>query len=246
MHPMLFRLGPLHFYSYGLLIAVGFLAASALAVRRAAAVGIDPASIQNIGLTALLAGLSGGRLAYVLLRWELYRGHPFEILRLDHGGLVFYGGLAAGLPAALWVIRRAGLPVLRTVDLLVPPLTVAHAFGRVGCFLNGCCYGKPTLLPWGVRFPGEEFRRHPVQLYETAFLFLLFFVLSKIASSQSRFKPGALFLVYGVAYGIWRFLAEFLRADNPPIALGLTVFQWISLPVVAVAGALLWLRYSSK
>ncbi len=237
MHPVLFELGPLRFYSYGLLIAVGFLAANALAAKRAAAAGLDPGRIQGVALTALITGLSGGRLAYVLLRWDLFRNNPLEILRLDHGGLVFFGGLAAGLLGGVWAIRRAGMPAARTVDLLIPPVALAHAFGRVGCFLNGCCYGKFTLLPWGVRFPGEEFRRHPTQLYEALALVAIFLFLKRL---ERRGPPaGTVLLAYGLSYGLWRFFVEFLRGDNPPIVLGLTVFQWISMGVMLVSGILL-------
>ena len=223
MHPILFTLGPLHFYSYGLMIALGFLAANALAARRAAAVGMDPARIQNIMLAALIAGLVGGRFAYVLLQWDLYRNNPVEILRLDHGGLVFFGGLAGGLIGGIWAIRRSGMPVLKTVDLLIPPLTVAHALGRVGCFLNGCCYGKLAHLPWGVWFPSEQVRRYPTQLYEMLALFGIFFLLKRLERRSP--PPGMVLLIYGLSYGVWRFLVEFLRGDNPPAAWGLTVFQ---------------------
>ncbi len=237
MHPILFELGPLRFYSYGLLIALGFLAASALAARRAAAAGLDPGKIQGVALTALLAGLAGGRIAYVLLRWDLFRDNPVEILRLDHGGLVFFGGLAGGLLGGVWAIRRAGMPLARTVDLLIPPLVLAHAFGRIGCLLNGCCYGKFTSLPWGIRFPGEELRRHPTQLYEALALLAIFFLLKRLERRAPR--PGTVLLAYGLSYALWRFFVEFLRADNPPIALGLTIFQWISVGVALVSGILL-------
>jgi len=240
MHPILFELGPLRFYSYGLLIALGFLAASALAARRAAAAGLDPGKIQGVALTALLAGLAGGRIAYVLLRWDLFRDNPVEILRLDHGGLVFFGGLAGGLLGGVWAIRRAGMPLARTVDLLIPPLVLAHAFGRIGCLLNGCCYGKFTSLPWGIRFPGEELRRHPTQLYEALALLAIFFLLKRLERRAPR--PGTVLLAYGLSYALWRFFVEFLRADNPPIALGLTVFQWISIGVALVSGILLLRR----
>lgn len=238
MHPILFELGAVRFYSYGLLIAVGFLAANALAAKRAATTGLGSARIQGVALTALIAGLSGGRLAYVLLRWDLFRNNPIEILRLDHGGLVFFGGLAAGMLGGVWAIRRAGMPAARTVDLLIPPLALAHAFGRVGCFLNGCCYGKFTLLPWGVRFPGEEFRRHPTQLVEALALLVIFLFLKRLERRDP--PPGTVLLAYGLSYGLWRFCIEFLRADNPPIALGMTVFQWISVSLVLVSGILLF------
>ncbi len=240
MHPVLFELGPLHFYSYGLLIALGFLAASFLAARRAGQIGLDPDRIQGIALATLIAGLIGGRLGYVLFQWELFRNSPLEIFRLDHGGLVFFGGFAGGIAGAVWAIRRAGLPVAKTVDLLVPPLVVAHAFGRVGCFFNGCCYGKVTSLPWGVRFPSDGLSRHPTQLYEMLALLAIFVLLKRI--ERRNLRPGTVFLSYGLSYGLWRFLVEFLRGDNPPFGLGLTVFQWIALALAGISAALLAAR----
>ena len=240
MHPILFEWGPIHFYSYGLLIALGFLAANGLAARRAVAVGLDPANVQSVALTALIAGLAGGRIAYVFLRWDLFQNDLLEIIRLDHGGLVYFGGLAGGLLGGILAMRRTGLPVARTVDLLMPPLVLAHAFGRIGCFLNGCCYGKSTTLPWGMRFPDEAFARHPTQLYEVVALMVIFRFLKWV---ERRNPPaGTILLVYGLSYGLWRFCVEFLRADNLPIALGLTVFQWISLGIAALSGTVLIAR----
>jgi len=117
------------------------------------------------------------------------------------------------------------MPVLKTVDLLIPPLTVAHALGRIGCFLNGCCYGK---------------NGHPTQLYEMLALFGIFFLLKRLERRNP--SPGTILLTYGLSYGVWRFFIEFLRADNPLVAWGLTVFQLISLAVIAVTGPLLLAR----
>ena len=244
MHPILFHLGPVTFYSYGLMIALGFLSASALAGRRARALGLDPASVQNAALIVLLAGLVGGRLGYVIFRWDLYRPNPWEILRLDHGGLVFFGGFSGGLLGVVWAIHRARLPLLRTVDLLIPPMVVAHALGRIGCFLNGCCYGRFTTVPWGVVFPSESLPRHPTQLYESVALIGIFLGLKLLECRSPR--PGSILLAYGLAYGVWRFCVEFLRGDTPPIAWGLTVFQLISLGMVAASGVFLLLRPSRK
>ena len=239
MHPILFRFGPVTLYSYGLAIAVGFLLATGLAARRARAVGVDPARIQRIALIGLLAGLAGGRAAYVFLNWELYRANPLEVLRLDHGGLVFYGGLAAGVLGGMAAMRAAKLPVLGTLDLLMPPLVLAHAVGRIGCFLNGCCYGQPTALPWGVLFPSDLLYRHPTQLYEAGALAVIFLLLKRI---EQRSPPaGTVLLAYGFLYGAWRFFVEFLRGDSPQILLGLTVFQIASLPLALFCGCLLLL-----
>ena len=244
MRPVLFELGPLTLYSYGLAVAAGFLLAAFLAARRARAVGINPALIQRIALLGLLAGLLGARAAYVFLHWEIYRADPMEILRLDHGGLVFYGGLAGGLLAGAAAASAAKLPLLATLDLFMPPLVLAHAIGRVGCFLNGCCYGAPTALPWGVVFPPELIYRHPTQLYEAAALVLIFLYLQRMERCSP--PPGTILLTYGLLYGAWRFLAEFLRGDSPLVLAGLTAFQLASLPLALFCGCLLLLRRRPK
>lgn len=238
MHPVLFQFGPLTLYSYGLMVALGFLAALGVASRRAREAGVAPARLQNLLLVSLLAGLIGGRAGYVLLHWSFYAVRPGEILRLDHGGLVFYGGLALGLAGAFLYMRRHRMPLWATADLLVPPLVLAHAIGRIGCFLNGCCYGVPTGVPWGVVFPHDTLHRHPTQIYEAAFLAVLFVGLSRVRGA----KPGTVLLSYGLLYGLWRFSVEFLRGDNPAVACGFSVFQWASLPLAALCAALLWLR----
>ena len=237
MHPILFHFGVFTFYSYGLMLALGFLAATTLAGRRASRVGLDPTRIQTLGGVALLAGIAGARAAYVLLNGPMFRSHPVEIFRLYHGGLVFYGGLAAGLLAGAAYLRRARLPLWKSVDLMIPPLVLAHAIGRIGCFLNGCCYGKPSMLPWAVAFPAEGIPRHPTQLYESGALVLLFFFLKGLERRNPQ--PGSIALTYGFGYGAWRLLIEFLRGDNPIVAFGLTPFQWASIPLVFVCGWLL-------
>ncbi len=234
MHPILFRWGPITFYSYGLMLGFGFLVASTLATRRASRIGLNPAQIQTLSGIVLLAGIAGARAVYVLLNWEMFDSNWLEIFRLDHGGLVFYGGLTGGIFAGVWYLRRAQLPLWKTVCLMIPPLVLAHAIGRIGCFLNGCCYGRPTHLPWGVVFPLETFSRHPTQLYESGALVLLFFLLKELERRDP--KPGTVLLTYGVLYGTWRFLIEFLRGDNPVVAWGLTAFQWMSLPLAVGCG----------
>ncbi|MBI1952615.1 MAG: prolipoprotein diacylglyceryl transferase [Candidatus Omnitrophica bacterium] len=237
MHPVLFQWGPLTLHSYGLMLAIGFLSALQLALRRARELSIDPAVVQNLAFLVLGFGIAGARAAYVLLFWEMFRGNPLEILRLDHGGLIFYGGLALGVPAGLVYLKGKGLLSWRMVDLVIPPLTLAHAIGRVGCFLNGCCYGEPFLGPWAVVFPPEGIPRHPTQLYESGFLLILFLGLKRLERSGPR--PGAVALTYGFLYGAWRFGVEFLRGDNARGAWGLTAFQWASVPLIVLCGWML-------
>ncbi len=234
MHPILLKLGPITLYSYGLMLAIGFLAALQLAVRRARTLSLDPALIQSLALIVLLFGIVGARLSYVLLFWEDFRGNLWEILRLDHGGLVFYGGLLGGILSGVIYLKRKNLLRWQVVDLVIPPLVLAHAIGRLGCFLNGCCYGEPTSLPWAVAFPNEGILRHPTQLYESAALALIFLLLKVVEGRRPT--PGFITLLYGFLYGAWRFLIEFLRGDNAQLALGLTAFQWASLPLAFLCG----------
>ena len=232
MYPILFELGPVRLYSYGLMLALGFLLAVNLAERRARGAGLDSNKIQTLALVALLAGLIGARLGYVFLNWRFFAQRPLEIFRLDHGGLVFYGGLAVGVLVGIWVARRQALPGWKTLDVMAPPFVLAHAVGRIGCFLNGCCYGKPSSVPWAVVFPNDLVSRHPVQLYEAAALVGIFFLLTRAERSNPR--PGTVTLIYGFFYGGWRFFIEYFRGDNPVVALGLTVFQWLSIGLIAL------------
>jgi len=240
MHPILFQFGPVTLYSYGLMVALGFMVGLSLALRRAREVNLPPAQIQAFTLLALLAGLIGARATYVALHWDFFRGDLLEILRLDHGGLVYYGGFGLSFLVVLWTIRKNRFPVWKTVDLLIPPLVIAHALGRIGWFLNGCCYGKPSDVPWAVVFPQESIARHPTQLYESAFLLLLFFYLKSLERKDaSTVLPGTVTFTYGFLYGAWRFFIEFLRGDNPVILWGLTAFQGMSLVLMALSGGFL-------
>jgi phosphatidylglycerol:prolipoprotein diacylglycerol transferase len=243
MHPILIQWGPLTLYSYGLMAGLGFLIALAIAFWRARRMGLSESAIQSVAILALLGGLVGARAAYVGLHWHLYRDDLFEIVRLDHGGLVFYGGSLGGIAGAIFAARYHRLPVGRTLDLMTPAVIVAHAIGRVGCFLNGCCYGRPTQLPLGVLFPGHPFPRHPTQLYEV--LALLAFVWILLKAEKILRHPGSLFGVYLVLYSGWRFWVEFLRGDHSLWLLGLTVYQWISLLLFGFGILWLWMRRQS-
>lgn len=234
MHPILFRWGPITIYSYGVLLALGVLLIVHRASRRAEALGTVPARITDFIIWGVLGGLAGARAVYVAQNWPSYAAAPLEIFRLDHGGLVFYGGLVSGLVTVVVLIRRWRWPLAATLSFFVPYVVLAQAIGRLGCFFNGCCYGKPTTWPWGIRFPGDAAARHPTQLYEAAALILLYGALRRAASA----RPSVILGIYGVGYGTWRFLVEFLRGDNPAVAGPLTFSQVVSIPCVVLG---LWL-----
>jgi phosphatidylglycerol---prolipoprotein diacylglyceryl transferase len=243
MFPELFRIGPFPIHTYGLLVAVGILAGSWLGEILNRRVGGEKGRYLDLALVTVLGGLLGARLLFILVNLPWYLAHPAEVVMIWKGGLVFYGGLIGGVATFLVSARSFGMPVLRTGDIALVSLTLGHAFGRLGCFAAGCCYGAPTDLPWAVTFTDPACLAtavlgkpvHPTQLYEAAFLFALSgFLLWRFSR---RAFDGQVACLYGMLYGAGRFGLEFLRID-PRGSLGpLSTSQWISLAVVAVAAA---------
>lgn len=244
MHPDLFSIGPLTVHSYGVLMAIGVLAGVTLARLRAARCGEDPQAIVDLGVFVFAMGLVGARLAHVLLDLPYYLEDPVRILKVWEGGLAFYGGLALAVPAGVIFIKRRGMSVARTADIIIPGVSLGHAFGRIGCFLNGCCYGKPCDLPWAVSFHSQlspanaemgPIPLHPTQLYSSAGLFALTAVL--LLADRHKTRDGQLLWLYLIGYGTLRFVVEFFRGDSPMWQLRwLTPGQAVSLAGV-VAGA---------
>jgi phosphatidylglycerol:prolipoprotein diacylglycerol transferase len=198
MHPEILHWGVLRITSYGLMLAIAFLVGTWLALREARRLGLDEDQVVTVILAALVAGVVGARALYVAEHLQDFRGSYVSVLALWQGGLTLYGGIVAGTVAGLFVARRAGLPTWVTADALAPSLVLGTVFGRVGCFLNGCCYGHPTRLPWGVVFPPDSFAGlefgpvpvHPAQLYFAA-AGLVLFAVGWIARRRVR-VPGVL------------------------------------------------------
>jgi len=234
MHPILFSIGFVTIYSFGTMIAVGYLLAGSLLWREARRKKKDPAILLDLGIGVMLSALLGGRALYIILNLGDYLKDPLEAFKIQHGGLVFYGGLLGAIFFALLFIKRKGLPLWETLDEMTPYATLVHAFGRIGCFLNGCCYGRPTSLFWGVTFPGHKFPLHPTQLYESFFLIVLFFVLRNFARKKTAFS-GGIFLLYLFCYGLFRFIVEFFRGDQEIMPPGLTLPQVLSALLVGVS-----------
>jgi len=212
-----FKIGPLHVYWFGLLVAVGFLVGLWTANRRCALDGLSPDVIADLGPWLLLGGVVGSRLLYVVSYWrEEFAGRPWwTMLPVQRAGYVFYGGLAGGVLAACFYIRAKGLPKWKVADALAPSIALGQAFGRIGCLLNGCCFGLPTKLPWALHYPAghvtQGYGVHPVQLYEASLDLSLYLALAR----QYRRKryDGQIFVLYLVAYAVLRFGVEFLRGD---------------------------------
>ncbi len=233
--PVAFTLGPLAVRWYGLCSAAGFLAAMVHWMRLARRDGRPSSFGADFGVLVALTGVVGGRLTFVIAHADRFLAQPSALLRFDRGGLVYLGGFALAVLAAILWGRRRGVGPAAVLDFGVTGVTLAHAIGRIGCLFNGCCHGIRAAAPWGIPAGGGCFV--PVQAYEAAFNLTLYVVLNR---AYGRHRPGAVFGLYLLLYGAWRFAVEFARGDARMIWGPLHAAQWICLGLVA-GGALLWL-----
>jgi len=230
-----FRLGPLSVHAYGVCIALGVIAAVALASRRWVAEGHSADDMSAVALWAVPAGVVGARIYHVVTDYQLFADRPVEALYIWKGGLGIWGGIAAGVGAALLVGRRRRLPLGNLLNAAAPALPLAQAIGRFGNYFNQELFGRPTSVPWAVEIdpdnrPGsflEAETFHPTFLYEA--LWNLALCLALIAISK-RWKPapGRLFAMYVSGYTLGRFFIEGLRIDTAHHFLGLRLNQWTS------------------
>ena len=185
MIPELFHAGPFHLRSYGVMMAIAFLVGTWLGLREARRLSLDEDKLVNVILLTLVASILGARALYVIEHLAEFRREWGDVFALWQGGLTLYGGIVAGTLVGLGSARRMGLPRWVVADALTPSLALGTMFGRVGCFLNGCCYGRPTTLPWGVHFPPGSFATlefgdtpvHPSQLYNAGAGLVMFAAL---------------------------------------------------------------------
>jgi len=235
MKPILFQLGPVPLRSYGVMMMIGFLVGLYRAVRVAKKRGIDTSFVVDVSLYALLAGIVGARLVFILLNWSQFRGDLRGVLSIWQGGLSYHGGVIFSIAAILTCCKAKRLPFREIADLLAPSLAIAYGFTRIGCFLNGCCYGIPSNLPWAVKFPDLPCPVHPTQLYSSAASFLIFLALTR--AEKWKMPAGFVFTAYIALYCVYRFLIEILRkgATAEVMVWGLTQAQIVSVGVFVVA-----------
>lgn len=243
MYPILFKLGGFSFYSYGLMVALGFLCIVFLSLLFAKREGIKAEHILDLAIYATIGSFVGARLFYVAGQWNIYKDNPWEIIMIQRGGLVFLGGLIFGLLVITWYARVKHIPLLKLLDAITPGVALGYAFGRIGCFLNGCCFGLPTHLPWGVTFPDGSLARyflpdeplHPTQLY-SSFSMLLAFILLLLIYRHKKYE-GQIFFWGLIFYSVYRFTVEFFRF-SPMHLWGLTPSQLVVIVtfIIGLAG----------
>ncbi len=313
MHPILFEIPFTHLTvkSYGLMMVIGFLSAVFLIRHLSRNITPNPQLITNAALYSLIAGVLGARLFYVIHYPEKFKTEPLSVFAIWEGGLELLGGIALAVTVIVVYTRYHKLPIRKYLDIIAIGLMLALAFGRIGCFLNGCCFGRPTNLPWGIRFPygshaynsqvfsnpernraephlklPDEFFRyvkeaglwytelklykeltsgqkemvengtyrclpvHPTQLYSSAngaVLCLILYLFWRRAQNAVRAgkdkklftRPGCIFSLMFVLYGITRFFIEFVRDDNPFEFDSLTISQNLSIALIVLGVVLL-------
>jgi len=255
MHPVLFHFGPIPIHTYGTLLAIGILLALWWAQRRAPLAGLDADRVWNLGVYMVLAALAGAKVWLIFADWEYYRQFPREIFSLStlQAGGVWYGGLATAAVVLVLYGWRAKLSFPKLADVYAAPLALGHGIGRLGCFSAGCCYGRPTTMPWGVVFSSSYahdlvgtplgVHLHPTQLYEAGAEFINVFILVRLGVGKRA--PGQVFGAYMFLYGLARGIIEFFRGDpgRTPIAGGrFSLMQLVSVGMILL-GVWLWFRH---
>jgi phosphatidylglycerol:prolipoprotein diacylglycerol transferase len=249
INPDLISIGPIRIRWYGLMYALGFLASYFLISKqkRARQLGLQGATLQNLIFYLALGLIIGARFGYILLyqymNLGVYFRDPLEIIAVWHGGMSFHGGLVGALVSGILYCRWHHLPLWEVGDVVIVTAPIGLLLGRLGNFINGELYGRPSTVPWAMVFPtGGPLPRHPSQLYEAALEgVLLFVILWKL--KDRTFRPGAIVCFFLGGYGILRFVAEFFRQPDPQIGLFWGIFSMgqILCSAMIVGAVILWM-----
>jgi len=240
MHNEIFTIGKVTIHGYGLMIGIGFLAAVLLGMYRAKKKGLNQEAILDIAIYAILAGFLGGKILYVIVEWKRFLESPWDVL--GSSGFVVYGGIITGVLAGYIYTRIKKISFVKYFDLVMPEIALAQGFGRIGCFLAGCCYGRQTDSCLGVMFPEGSMapsgvKLLPTQLFMSAGDFLI--ALALILYARKNKVDGNVGAGYLVLYGVGRFAIEFLRNDVRGSVGALSTSQFISIFIVAAGVALM-------
>ncbi len=245
MYPKLFDIGPISIYTYGVLLAAAYLAGLRYAIVRAKARGMDGDRVMDLGIYIIVSALVGAKLLLLVVEFDHYVEDPAELWTIVRSGGVFYGGLLLSVGVAFWFMRRHSLPIWATCDAFAPGIALGQAVGRVGCLMAGCCYGRPTELPWGITFANPlaasnvgtplGVSLHPTQLYESGAA-LIILALLLVAERRGLGFPGRTFWSYLLLYSMARFGIEFFRGDPRGVVFDLlSTSQFVSVLLIPVS-----------
>jgi phosphatidylglycerol:prolipoprotein diacylglycerol transferase len=242
MLPVLFKIGPITIYTYGLMAATGFIVASLLLSRRARIEGEDPQLALDLAFYLVVAALIGSRILYVIIEYRQYVHNPLGIFKIWEGGLVFYGGFIAAALTGFWFVKKHNLHPWKFADLAAPPIAIGHAFGRVGCLGAGCCYGKVTDSPIGIVFTDPKALAplnvplYPTQIFSSLNELFIFLILITVRP-RKKFH-GQLFLLWMMLYAVGRFIIEIYRGDPRGQIGPLSSSQAVAIAAFLIAGGL--------
>ena len=251
MYPELFSIGPVTIYSYGVLLAAPYLLGLWLAMRRARRWGLDPNRVLDLGIYIIIAALVGAKLLLLIVDFDQFSRSAADLLSLARSGGVFYGGLILAVVVGFWYVWKHRMPFWTTCDVFAPGIALGHVTGRLGCMAAGCCYGRPTDVPWAVVFTNPlaaanvgtplGIPLHPTQLYEAG-AELLILVLLLATERRGRRFAGRTFWAYLFLYAVSRFIVEIYRGDPRGEVLGFSTSQFISLILAPLSVVMLiWL-----
>jgi phosphatidylglycerol---prolipoprotein diacylglyceryl transferase len=233
MQPILFSIGNLNIFSWGFMLALALMIGTYLSVKKAQKEGLNGEVILDLIIWLVVGGIVGARLFYIFFYSpHYYLNNPLKVFALWEGGLVYYGAFIGGGIALVWFVYKRKLNFWKIADLIAPYLAFGYGIVRIGCFLNGCCYGSETELFWGVNFPHLEGLRHPTQIYSSLAGFLLFIILLTVYRRKTF--HGQVLLIYGILYSILRFIIEIYR-ENLKVIGDITISQLISILLLTVS-----------
>jgi phosphatidylglycerol---prolipoprotein diacylglyceryl transferase len=258
LHPILFEFGPFSLHTYGLAMAAAFGVGIWITTRRAEPRGFSPKFVLDLSVLILIFSLLGARFLYVVTHWGEFAAHPLDVIspfqsngQIGIAGLVLLGGVIAAFATVFYYSRRRGFAFFAVTDLFIPATALGIAIGRLGCFFNGCCFGLPTSLPWGLVFPSDSLAGsvfpgtcvHPTQIYESLWMLLVFAgLLLWDRRARGLGQLTGLFLLF---YGIGRFYIESLRWYEHQMILfqigaaRLTISQVLSAAMILCGAALI-------
>ena len=240
MYPVLFELGPFQIRTYGVLLSVAFLIGVWLAAKRGKRRGIDTPLIYDLAIVIIISAIAGARAYYILVQREAYAGNLLSVLKVWEGGLSMYGGVILAIVASYIFLRSKKVSFNKVADVIAPSLAIGVMVTRIGCFFNGCCFGRATTASIGVLFPpyseaGRIFfgeRVHPTQLYSSLYGLAIFLIL--ITIDRRPHRDGVLFAMFLVLYSLSRFIIDFFRYYAPSSTLTLIGFTFSYNQVISV------------